>query len=118
KLPVFGRFTLGDKVLEDEAFKLQPGEVTAVLGTPQGQVVLKCDRRIPPDKSVKLEQGRPQMVKEGMEEKGQMEMQVGFKELRDKARPQFALKATGQVEDLLAETQRLMSDLPKAVKPK
>ena len=112
KLPTFGRHCLGDETLEREAFHLQPGEVSAMIGTPQGVVVLKCDKRIPPDKTVTLEQERDRLIKETMEKKLQIEMQVVFKELHQLAMPNLLLKGTGQPEDLKAETDKLMADLP------
>jgi parvulin-like peptidyl-prolyl isomerase len=112
KLPVFGRNCLGDENLEREAFKLREGEVTALIGTPQGQVMLKCDKRIPPDTAVKLDQVRDKLTKEIMDKKVQQEMQVVFKDLRDKAKPQLILKTTGKPEDILAESRRITSDLP------
>ncbi len=42
----FGRHTTGNDVLENEAFKLRPGEISRVMETPQGIVVLKCIRHI------------------------------------------------------------------------
>src|SRR5262249_7011921 len=38
----FGHNTTGNEELEKEAFKLQPGELSRVIETPQGLVVLKC----------------------------------------------------------------------------
>ncbi len=75
-------------------------------------MVIKCDRRIPPDTSVKLEQVRDKLVKEIMEKKVQQEMQLVFKELRDKAGPQLVIKGAGQPEDLLAQTQSLLANTP------
>jgi parvulin-like peptidyl-prolyl isomerase len=114
KLPVFGHCSLDNENLEREAFKLQPGEVSVVIETPQGAVVIKCDRRIPPD-NIKLEQVRDELVGEIMRKKTDLEMQVVFKELKDRAAPKLLLKGTGQPEDLAAETQKLMSDLPPLV---
>ncbi len=112
RIPIFGRHMLGDDNLEREAFKLQPGEVSELLETPQGYVLLKCDRRIPPDTSVKIEQVREQLTKEIHEKKVQMEMQVVFKELAAIAKPQLVLKNHSKPEDLLAETQKLLGTPP------
>jgi hypothetical protein len=108
RIDVFGRHTLGDENLEREAFKLQPGEMSALIGTPQGQVVIKCDKRIPPDTSVSLESVREKLTKEVREKKLQQEMMVVFKELRDKANPRFLLRIENQVQDLAAETKKAM----------
>ncbi len=112
KLPPFGRFSLGDDNLEREAFRLQPGEVSPLVGTPQGLVVLKCDKRIPPDDKVKMEQVREQLIKETREKKMQIEMHLAFNELRKRAEPQLLLQGTGQPEDLMAEMKKLNADLP------
>jgi hypothetical protein len=111
--PPFGRHTLGDDNLEREAFKLQPGEVSALIGTPQGNVVLKCDRRIPPQKAVKLESVQADLKREAFEKKVQIEMKVAFRELRDKAHPRLLLKDPNKPEDLSESTEQALSeDLP------
>lgn len=110
KIPPFGRHTLGDETLEREAFRLQPGEISTLIGTAQGQVVIRCDRRIPPDKGVKLEQVRDKLATEVRERKVQMEMQMVFRELKEKATPRLILQGTNQVEDLAAESKRLLSE--------
>jgi len=112
KIPVFGHNTLGDENLEREAFKLQPGEVSPLIGTPQGQVIIKCDKRIAADGKAKLDDVKAKLGKEIEEKKVQMEMQVVFKELREKANPQLILKNPGKPDDLIAETKKLLSDLP------
>jgi hypothetical protein len=111
-IPPFGRHTLGDENLEAAAFKLQPGDVTTVIGTPQGHVVLKLDKRIPPDTSKKLEQVRAELTKEVLEKKVQLEMQVVFKELRDKVQPRLMLKDPSKPIDLVGDTKKLLEDLP------
>jgi hypothetical protein len=113
KLPIFGRHTLGDENVEREAFRLQPGEVSTLVGTPQGTVVIKCDNRIPPDTSKKLEDIRPQLEQEVLAKKTQYEMQVVVTELRNKARPRTMLKDPNKPEDLTAEVVREMADSPE-----
>jgi parvulin-like peptidyl-prolyl isomerase len=110
KVPAFGRHTLGDENLEREAFKLQPGEVTTLVGTPQGDVVLKCDKRLPADPSVKLEDERDKLAREVIEKKVQLEMQVAFKELRAQANPRLMLKDPNKPADLTEETKRVLAD--------
>jgi parvulin-like peptidyl-prolyl isomerase len=117
KLEAFGRHALGDENLEREVFKLKEGEVSTLIGTPQGQVVVKCDKRIPPDTKVKLEDVRERLTKEIRDKKVQIEMQVAFGVLRKQANPQFILKNTAKPEDLLAESKKLMEGLPPVVPP-
>jgi parvulin-like peptidyl-prolyl isomerase len=117
-IPEFGRHTLGlsdDEAamkLEREAFKLQPGEISALIGTPQGQVVIKCDKRIGARTDVKLEKVRGELTQEILQKKTQLEMQVVFKDLHQKANPRLLLKSPNLVEDLAASTREAMSGLP------
>jgi parvulin-like peptidyl-prolyl isomerase len=112
KIDVFGRNSLGDENLEREAFKLQPGDTSALIQTPQGVVMIRCDKRIPPDTKATLEQTRAEHTKEIIEKKVQIEMQVVFQEIREKAKPQVILKWFGKPEDLVAESRKLMADIP------
>jgi parvulin-like peptidyl-prolyl isomerase len=117
KLPVFGRHALGDENLENEAFRLQKGEITPVIETPQGFVIIRCDDRIPPDRNVTLERERAKLTEEVRRKKMDVEMQVLFKELSDKAAARMLLTGTGQPEDLAAESRRIMADLPNLDAP-
>ena len=112
RIDTFGKHVLGDDNLEREAFRLQPGETSALIETPQGVVMIRCDKRIPADKGVTLEQVRKERTAEIIQKKVQIEMQVVFKEIRDKAKPQIILKWFGQSEDLAGESKKLMADLP------
>jgi hypothetical protein len=112
EMPPFGRHAFGDENVERAAFQLQPGEVSPLIETPQGQLVIKLDERIPPDTSVTLEKKRPEMSQEVFNKKLQVEMQVAFKKLRDVAAPRLLLKSATTPVDLTAETKRITSDLP------
>ena len=116
KVDVFGRNSLGDENLEREAFKLRPGETSTLIETPQGVVMLRCDSRIPPDTKTTLEQVRAMRTPEIIEKKVQQEMQVVFRDMREKAKPQLILRWFGKTEDLVGDSQRLLSDLPPAGK--
>ena len=112
KLDAFGHNCLGDENLEREAFKLQPGDTSALIETPQGVVMLRCDKRIPADPKATLEQTRATCTKDILEKKVQIEMQVVFGQLREKAKPQIILKWFGKTEDLLGDSRKLMADIP------
>jgi hypothetical protein len=87
-----GRHTTGSETLEKEIFLLQPGELSRVIGTPEGAVVFKCDRRIPPDAAKSLEQERPKLEKEIIDKKIVLEIPKVFEELRQAANPQILIK--------------------------
>ncbi len=110
RVAAFGKHTLGDVALEREAFKLQPGEVSTLIGTPQGNVVIKCDRRLPPDGKASLEQERPKLVEEILKKKINIEMQTVFKQFREQAKPRLVLKDPNKPVDIAAETKEILSD--------
>lgn len=96
----FGHHTTGNEELEKEAFSLQPGEISRIIGTPQGSAVLKCVRHIPPDTSKKLETERARLEKEIIDRQIKAEMPRVFKELQDKAQAKLFLKHTTTQEEL------------------
>jgi parvulin-like peptidyl-prolyl isomerase len=115
ELPPIGRYTLGDEKLEKAAFDLQPGQVSILVGTEQGQVMLKCDKRIPPDPTKKIDQLRDSIRAEVFERKVQVEMMSAFKAVYDQANVRLLLKDPNKPEDLAAESKRLMADIPGPV---
>src|SRR5262249_47690099 len=62
----FGRHTTGNEDLEKEAFRLRPGEVSPIMETPEGYVVVKLVKKIQPD-GAKLEACRAELEREIME---------------------------------------------------
>jgi parvulin-like peptidyl-prolyl isomerase len=107
-----GRNALDDKQLEEAIFNLNPGQVSALTQTPQGQVVVKCDRRIPPDGKPLDAQTRAEIDSVVRENKLTKETQAVFQELRNQANPKLLLRDVAQAQDLVAETKRIMKDLP------
>jgi parvulin-like peptidyl-prolyl isomerase len=112
RVPAIGRYTLGDEALEKAVFELQPGQVSGLVGTPQGEVLVKCDRRIPPDTTKKLEQERAAIRADVFQRKVQLEMQTAFKTLREQANVRLLLQDPNRPADLIAESKQLMADLP------
>jgi PPIC-type peptidyl-prolyl cis-trans isomerase-like protein len=114
----FGRHTTGNEELELAAFGLKPGEISRLVGTPQGIVVAKCIKRVPPDKTKKFAEERAKLEKEVIEKKVQQEIPVCFKELRDKARPNLILTQYVHEEDLMRSVrQTLGAEPPPGVPP-
>jgi hypothetical protein len=110
KIRLIGRYTLGNPDLERELFSLKPGEVSKLVETPEGIVVMKCDRRVPPDASVTLESVRPKLQKEVSERMTQVQMPLVFAELRKAADPRLLLKDPNRPEDLTADVERQLKD--------
>jgi hypothetical protein len=119
KIPPIGHHTTGDDELEKAAFSLRPNELSPVLETREGLVVLKCIKRMPPDATKKLESERAALEKEVFERKLQYEMPVLFKEMRDKAQAQVFLKKTTTEEELkrFARQEIQSSAPPKTPQP-
>jgi hypothetical protein len=110
RIPPFGRNALGDPVLEAEAFRLNPGDMSALVGTAQGLVLIKCDAVIPPDTTKRLDQERAKLTEEVLAKKVQIEMQKAFVGLREKAGARLLLKGPNTPIDLAAETRALLRD--------
>jgi len=110
KIEAFGRRSLGDEQVEREAFRLQPGEVTPLLGTPQGHVIFKCDKRYPANTAVTLEQVRAKLTAEVLDKKHQAEMQAVFAELHKKADPRPLLRTSDTPADLAGDARRMLRD--------
>src|SRR5262249_27789738 len=92
KIDPIGHHTTGNDELEKAAFSLQPGEVSHLIGTPQGIVVLKCDARVPPKTGVSLEQEWNRLGKEVIERKTDIEIPRQFAELRNQSNARVLLK--------------------------
>jgi parvulin-like peptidyl-prolyl isomerase len=101
---VIGRHTTGDAMLEKKAFGLSEGEMSEVFGTPQGVVLLKCDRHIPPDTSFSFGECRADLEREVISRKVQLEMPQCFAELRKIANPRLVI-TDGTKSDQLNKEQ-------------
>ncbi len=115
-----GHRTTGSDEVEREAFKLQPGEVSPLISTPDGIVVIKCIKRIPPDTNISLERARPDLFKEVFEKKTALEIRKAFLEIQKDAKVKNLLtNPNRQEEDLTQSTRQLLEGGPggTAVKP-
>ncbi|HZU35763.1 MAG TPA: peptidylprolyl isomerase [Gemmataceae bacterium] len=105
----FGRHTTGNEELEKEAFSMQPGQISRVVETPEGLVILKLLEKLPAKKDVQFDKVRPALEKEIVEKKIKAEIPVCFKELRDRAAPTLLMKKVTYESDLLRDAQREIS---------
>ncbi len=82
------RYTEGeDKIVIDTAYKLKPGEVSEVLSTKLGYVVLKLKEVVPPDAKVSLEKEKDRLKKQAYDQKMCQEIPKLFAELKAQAKP-------------------------------
>jgi hypothetical protein len=88
----------GAVMIEEEAFKLKPGEISPRIEMPpppEGDgttVILRCERRIPADGNKQLNEERAALFQEIREARVGEQMKSIFAELLKKARPQIFLE--------------------------
>jgi hypothetical protein len=118
KIKPFGRYTTGNEEMEKAAFQLKEGEVSQVIETPQGLVVIKCLHHIKSDGKT-LEECREELTKDIINRKiNQIEIPKLFAEMRQQAHPTLFLKDGETEEELVREAQReLQMDTRKTSGP-
>lgn len=103
----FGRHTTGNDEMEKEAFQLQVGEISKVIDTPQGIVVLKCLKHIPAQSGLTLDAAeRARLEKEIIDRKVTLEIPKMFKQLHDQANPQLFLGKKVETEEELTRAAK------------
>ena len=86
--PVTKHLAAQDKIVEDTAFKLKKGEVSEVLQTQQGYLVMKMVEVIPANAAANFEKERPVLEKAAYDERMDLEIPKFFNELRKAANVQ------------------------------
>ena len=76
-----------DKQVEQIAYQLQVGEVSQIIETSQGKLVMKLHAIIPPDNKVDVAKVRAALVKQAYDEKLALEIPKHFKKLLEAANP-------------------------------
>jgi hypothetical protein len=114
EVPPFGHFTTGNVDMEKVAFALKPGEISQVLETPEGFVVMKCIEHLPPTHAKTLDELRGQLTEDIIKRKiDQHEIPKFFAELRAKAHPKLLISEAATKEDLMSEVRREFQTNPE-----
>jgi RNA polymerase sigma factor (sigma-70 family) len=87
RIKPFGRHSAGNEELEKAAFRLREGEISPLLDTAEGIVVVKCLKRIPADTSREFEEVREGLRQEVLASRIQQEIPKAFEKLKEQARP-------------------------------
>lgn len=87
--PITRHLPAPEKDVEEWAFKLTPGEISPIIKTSQGYLVLKLHEVIPPDPKVTFEQVKDKFQKEAYQEKLGVEIPKLFTELKKQAAPNY-----------------------------
>ena len=85
--PVGRHLPAQDKAIEDAAFRLRPGEVSEIITTSQGYLVLKMHESIPAQAGETFDKHRQRLDKQAFEEKLSQQIPLYFAELKEKAKP-------------------------------
>ncbi len=111
----FGRYSTGNEEMEKIAFRLKPGEVSHLIQTPDGFVVVKCMKRIPPQTEVKLDDVRAKLQEECWTKKlHQVEIPLLVKELHQQAHPRIFLKKDASEEPKAEERKQVAEAKPSS----
>ena len=87
-----------------------------MIGTPEGLIIVKCDKRIPADTTINLESVREKITAEIIEKKIAAEIPVAFAEMRKRANPKLILQGTNQMDDLTKTIAPLIKEVDDALK--
>jgi hypothetical protein len=87
--PVSRHLVAEDPVVEQMAFQLTAGEVSQVLKTKTGYLVMKLHEIIPPATGIDREKVKERHAKQAFEERLAAERPKMFAELQEKAKPRF-----------------------------
>jgi hypothetical protein len=94
--PIFHHFP--DPRIEKEAFSLKPGEVSSLMGMPDGTtILLRCEKHVPADDSKRLEAERLPLSKELFEGKVAAKIPLVFQEMRQQAQVRVMLENPNQL---------------------
>lgn len=104
------RFSDNDPKVEKVAYSLRPGEVSEVFEVPEGLLIMKCIKKIPPERTKVYENERDALQREVLDKKTQKEVAVIFKELKAKADPVQYLKPVETMADITRRTKELLED--------
>jgi parvulin-like peptidyl-prolyl isomerase len=97
-----------DPNIEREAFKLQKGEISPLIGMPDNTtVILQCVQHLPADTTKRLDQERMALNNELTEMRLAQEIPKVFAELRKTANPQIFLKRDFVPPESMPQTMQL-----------
>lgn len=85
--PIGRHLPTQEKIIETTVFSMQVGDISGVLKTTQGWMVMKLHEVIPPDPKAKWEEAKPRMEKQAFDEKMAQEIPKFFGDIRKAADP-------------------------------
>lgn len=110
RIEPIGRYSTGNDEMEKVAFALRPGEVSHVMGVPEGLLVMKCLNRVPPT-GTPLGQVRDRLEREVIEKKTVLEIPRLAAKLQDTAKPVKILKDAEDTTQTKREVEHEIGEL-------
>jgi RNA polymerase sigma factor (sigma-70 family) len=96
RLPPLNRHSSANADLERAAFGLQAGELSPLIQTAEGWMIVKCLRRLPADSTKSLDEVQDSLKQEVVNRKGAKTMQKVFEELKQEAHPKILWRPDGE----------------------
>ena len=96
-----------DKQVETTAFALKVGEISELIDTEQGTIVMKLHEIIPAQTNIDVKAEQDKLYKQAYDDKLAMEMPKYFAQLREQAKPTILFKGP-------SEWQYIIPELPPA----
>jgi parvulin-like peptidyl-prolyl isomerase len=106
--PINRHSALGN--VETEAFRLKDGEVSTILDTPEGYVILFRERLIPADTTIKFDAVRESLHKEIRKKKIEREIPTMFNEMKFSASVRDYLNNRFDIKGVQKELQNPMAE--------
>lgn len=89
--PIGRNLTAEEKVIEERAFAMKPGDVSPIFETSQGYTVMKCVEIVKADETKKFDDEKPKLMKTVSELKLSQEIPKFFEKLKASAKPTILL---------------------------
>lgn len=99
--------------IEEIAFKLKEGEISEVIDTGNGSMILKLVKIYPPRTDVTFEKARPELAKDVAEQKLQRQIPLIAAQILLKAKPTFILAPADMSEEEKAERNKVVGPTMK-----
>jgi hypothetical protein len=112
--PVHKHF--GNASIEEEAFKLKPGEISSLIEMPDdgSTIILRCEKHIPADATKQINEERAALYQEILQARMGDQMKKIFEELRKKAAPQIFLRHEQRQAPASAQLNATVPAVPAA----
>ncbi|MBO0699559.1 MAG: peptidylprolyl isomerase [Zavarzinella sp.] len=109
----------GTAKIEEIAFRLKDGQLSEIIDTPGGLLVIKRVKSVPARTDVTFEQVRPALIKELTDRQIEQAIPKLFAKLNEEAHPLFVLPPKNETrEEMEARSKRLLGVDPAALEKK